>query len=100
MVCLTAALTWEEHVHELAVGGAGGQLLDLGESHLERVVDPLEVIICSKREENTKRDYRQTHRRTAWGVYGGRRRPQAASRNSRYRSSPVAGRRWVGHDGP
>ena len=40
--------TWEQHVHELAVGGPGAHLLDLGEPGVEAVVDPGQHVVAGQ----------------------------------------------------
>ena len=42
----SVTFTWEEHVHELAVGGPGAHLLNLGVPRVEAVVDPGQHIVA------------------------------------------------------
>ena len=41
-------LTWEEHVHELAVGGSGAHLLYLGHLSVQAFVDPGQHLMPGK----------------------------------------------------
>ena len=44
--------TWEENVHELAVGGAGAHLLDLPDLRLEAAVHPGEHVMPGHKDDH------------------------------------------------
>ena len=48
--------TRKQHLHELTIHFARGKLLDFRQSHLEHVVDPLEVVVATVVVDRHRRD--------------------------------------------